>query len=270
MESTAQISEEKQAQVSRQSREVPGGKEQQARFRMYCNTYHNTFTKASESKPSDSYSCGNFMNMLSLFCDKSEYMRFAQKFSPLKVYDLNVVSMFNAQHKNRSVMNFMDSSFPNKIRFFFVSLRERLEPKRFYHFNSLIKLNSKISVKAQFQAFKFNDRQLKRLVSNFRHVKVLGIEFCELSIPKIPNFSKALQNCKINQLSLYGCGATHLSDWDYSLDQFKNLIKGLASSPDLKPSLTSVDIHDCQIDQYTAEGIFARNDLEGVEIITGQ
>ncbi|CAI2386127.1 unnamed protein product [Moneuplotes crassus] len=100
--------------------------------------------------------------------------------------------------------------------------------------NPLVRLSSKVAQRVSLHRFCIGFPQLKRLVGAYKHVRSLGFMFCRLSIPSVPDFSKALINCQIQELNLGGSGDSSLSDWDSNFDQFKNLVQGLASSPDLK------------------------------------
>ncbi|CAI2372219.1 unnamed protein product [Moneuplotes crassus] len=137
------------------------------------------------------------------------------------------------------------------------------------YFNLLINLSSKISRKVVFSRFSLNLRQLKRLIAAYKHVRVLRLPDCILSVPSAPDFSKALTNCQIQELDLSYSGESYSSDWENNLDEFKNLVEGLASSPDLRLSIRRVSILGCLITQNEAEQIFAVNELEQVKIMDG-
>ncbi|CAI2366064.1 unnamed protein product [Moneuplotes crassus] len=137
------------------------------------------------------------------------------------------------------------------------------------YFNSLIRISSKVIRVATFSHFCLNLSQLKRLIAAYRHVERLDICCCELSIPTAPDFSKALQNCQIEEINLLGTGSYSYKNWRDHPEEFNNLIQGFARSTDLRTSLRKVNIKNCCIKQSEAEEIFAKNQIRGVTIIGG-
>ncbi|CAI2371617.1 unnamed protein product [Moneuplotes crassus] len=142
-----------------------------------------------------------------------------------------------------------------------------MDLNRSNYLKPLLNLSFKVVQQVTFYNFCIAFSQLKRLVAAYKHVRDFTLYHCSLSIPRVPNFSKALTNCKIQQLNLNGSKGLYKSYRENNLYEFKNLIQGLASSPDLRSSLKDVYIFDTEVKKYEAEQIFEANNLGGVTII---
>ncbi|CAI2371907.1 unnamed protein product [Moneuplotes crassus] len=188
----------------------------------------------------------------------------------LKFFDIHFLCLGQIDSENnRFVLNFLQSSFPNKIRKLVFGSSGQIDLKRSSYLNSLTRLNSKVVQQVLFRYFSIGLPQLKRLVAAFRHVRTLRLTYCRLSIPSSPDLSKALKNCKIQEIGLIGCGDSDRSDWENNFDEFENLVQGLASSPDLRLSLDKVLVYYCEVTQNKVEQLFEENQLGGVNITGG-
>ncbi|CAI2371976.1 unnamed protein product [Moneuplotes crassus] len=196
-----------------------------------------------------------------------ESVKLAQSYKYLKFFDTHYVIFHDIVSKNRHFVNFLESSFPDKINILYFKSDYKMDRKRFNYLNSLVRISSKVLQKASFNSFCIDFPSLKRLVAAYKHVGVLGLWDCTLSIPSVPDFSKALSNCQIQVLDLNCSGGSDCSDWENNFDEFKNLVQGLASSPDLRLSLEEVDICDCLVNKDEAEETFEENQLGRVKII---
>ncbi|CAI2371932.1 unnamed protein product [Moneuplotes crassus] len=201
------------------------------------------------------------------FSDLSD-IKLAQSFDHFRLFDINLVNFFYAESKNRHFEDFLEFSFPNKTNELGFISGGGADMNKLNYLNPLTRLSSKVIQRVLFQSFCIGYPQLKRLVAAYKHVRELGLCFCKLSIPSIPDFSKALKNCQIQKLNLIATGSYGCSDWENNLDEFKNLVQGLSSSPDLRLSLKKVNIDMCEIIYDEAEQIFEANQLGEVEIIT--
>ncbi|CAI2371599.1 unnamed protein product [Moneuplotes crassus] len=186
----------------------------------------------------------------------------------LKVFDIVWLILGGIDSKNRRfVLNFLQSSFPNKIKELDFRSSGQMDLKRCNYLNSLTRLTSKVVRLVHFERFSIGLPQLKRLVAAFKHVRTLGLISCRLSIPSVTDLSKALKNCQIQKIDLNGSGDSDCSDWDNNFDEFENLVQGLASSPDLRLSLEKVDVTECGVTQNKVEQVFEENQLGEVNII---
>ncbi|CAI2385139.1 unnamed protein product [Moneuplotes crassus] len=202
----------------------------------------------------------------SLSSESLTSVNFARKLNKLKFFDIDHISISNFNSKAKHFSNFLNFSLPNRANRVNISSTNLVKLKSSRFFIPEIRSSSKTIKAVFFNTFWFNRRQLKRVITSFRHVEILGLDYCKLSVPNAPDFSKALKNCQINNLSFWGSGHPKLNNWVNNLDEFKNLIQGFASSPDCRLSLKTVCIKRCGIEVNEAEQIFAENQLEGVEI----
>ncbi|CAI2371949.1 unnamed protein product [Moneuplotes crassus] len=196
--------------------------------------------------------------------------KLAQSFKCLKFFDTNFAGFYGVDSKNRHFCDFLESSFPDKISGLYFNSSNNMDLKRSNYLNSLVRISSKVLQEATFNSFCISLSSLKRMVAAYKHVRVLGLYYFKLSISSAPDFSKALSNCQIQELELYGSGYSDRSDWKHNFDKFKNLVQGLASSPDLRLSLKEVDITHCGINQDEVEQTFEENRLGGVKITGGK
>ncbi|CAI2372009.1 unnamed protein product [Moneuplotes crassus] len=195
------------------------------------------------------------------------YVKFAQSMKYLKFFNINSIWFDDVDSKNKRFVDFLETSFPDKTNELCFRSDDGLDLNSSNYLNTLIRLSSKVTQKVEFIGFYIGLPQLKRLVAAYKHVRVLKLFYCSLSIPNTPDFSKALINCQIQELSLEGSGCSYKSDWGNNFDEFENLALGLASSPDLSLSLKKVYIYDCGVTQNEAEQIFEENQFKNVEII---
>ncbi|CAI2371910.1 unnamed protein product [Moneuplotes crassus] len=188
----------------------------------------------------------------------------------LKLFDINRIVFNYVNSKNKHFLNFLESSFPNKTNVLHFYSWNKMDLNRSNYLNSLLRLSSKVVQTVTIQYFCIGLPQLKRLVAAYKHTRGLVFLRCKLSIPSVPDFSKALTNCQIQKIGFEGSGNYYFSEWEDSPDQFKNLIQGLASSPDLRLSLKEVDIYCCRVTKNKAKRVFEENQLGDVEIIVGR
>ncbi|CAI2373139.1 unnamed protein product [Moneuplotes crassus] len=186
-----------------------------------------------------------------------------------KFCDINEIGLYVTKSKTKRVVDFLELSFPSKINCLYIRSWNQTDLNKSNYFRLLISLGSRVAHEASFRSFYISLRGLKKLIAAYRHIRVLCLSACKLSIPNVPNFSKALTNCQIQEIKLSYSGNSYSSDWKNNLYQFKNLICGLAGSPDLRSSLKEVNIHRCCISQNEAEEIFVENQLGEVKIIDG-
>ncbi|CAI2371178.1 unnamed protein product [Moneuplotes crassus] len=154
-----------------------------------------------------------------------------------KFFDVGNFGLVNIMSKNKLIFNLMSLSFPNKANTALIVSSSDIKLHNSLYFNILVKQRIKIMDRIVLSSFIFKERQLKRFISAYRHVKYLKLDSCTLSVPHIPNFSKALDNCRIQDLDFTKCGRSNFSNWARNLAEFRNLITGLATSACLRFSL---------------------------------
>ncbi|CAI2383454.1 unnamed protein product [Moneuplotes crassus] len=231
---------------------------------------HKIFPKKKEIEPLDSDSGEVSKRNSRLYIDFRDLRnaKLAQSFKHLKFFDTNFVDFGCVDSKNKHFCDFLESSFPDKTNHLCLYSWNKMDLKRSNYLNSLLRVSSKVLQRVTFDSFCIGLPSLKKLVTAYKHARVLRLWDCRLAIPSVPDFSKALTNCQIQKLGLDGSGCSDLSDWENNFHEFKNLVQGLASSPDLRLSLKEVVICNCGVNQIEAKNILEENQLGGVKIIT--
>ncbi|CAI2370801.1 unnamed protein product [Moneuplotes crassus] len=269
MEGRDEIDQEKYYQrISREESLLVESIEQQ--YQRCCDIYCNALLrniKASLPDPESDEHCVNFS--LGIHFGKSIHMKLPKNLKFLKFFNVDKVILKIDKCQTKHALNFIDFSFPDKTNVLYISLTGKMKLSCGIYFNSLARISSKVTQSVTLQWFCLNLHQLKRFVAAYKHVERLEVKSCKLSIPKVPDFSKALQNCKVQIIDLWRTGDYSYSNWRDHLDEFKNLVQGFSTSPDLKLSLREVCIWNCGIKENEAEDIFAENQLEGVKLMDG-
>ncbi|CAI2372239.1 unnamed protein product [Moneuplotes crassus] len=263
MESTPKTSKEKGTQKISVEKSVF----EETRFRTCQSILYKIFPNKREIEPLDLDSKIN-PEYSRLYIDSSDLrdVKLAQSFKHFKFFDINSVGFGCVDSKNKHFGNFLESSFPDKTNHLCLYSWNKMDLKRSNYLNLLLGISSKVLQEVSFRSFCIGLPSLKRLVTAYKHARVLRLWDCRLSIPSVPDFSKALTSCQIQELGLDGSGSSDCSDWENNFHEFKNLVQGLASSPDLRVNLKEVVINGCCIKQNKAEQIFEENQLGGVKI----
>ncbi|CAI2371938.1 unnamed protein product [Moneuplotes crassus] len=235
-------------------------------YQQFSSIFYRTFSREGYLNPSSSES-NSYSGSINFNCRSSAHMRFIQTLKFCKLLDANEIRFYNIKNKNKRIKNLLRFCFPNKANDLRVFSSSLMELNRSNYLNVLITLSSKVIRSVTLILFRLNMKQLKRLMAACRHLKSFNLYDCTLSIPVVPDFSRALINCNFQELSFFNCGDFYFGTWEYNLEEFKNLVQGLANSLNLRLSLKKVDISGCRINQKEAEEIFAKNQLTGVKII---
>ncbi|CAI2374655.1 unnamed protein product [Moneuplotes crassus] len=172
---------------------------------------------------------------------------------------------FKTARKNEALKLLL--SFPERVISFNFnnSLRDPINLPTLY-LDSIIRLNFRVLNKMRLECFCINFCNLKKFITSFRHVETLCIFLCKLSIPEIPDFTKALSYTNIQKFKLCWSGLPNANNWEENPEELTNLIKGLATSPDLKLSLQEVDLRRCGVDIAMATSLLEGNGFGSVKI----
>ncbi|CAI2369601.1 unnamed protein product [Moneuplotes crassus] len=184
-----------------------------------------------------------------------------------KLEDIGNITLCGVQRRNKNDHNLLDKVFPDRVNRFCIAARFLAFPNISVYFKCMDRLSFKVLCEMCFYQFFINKFQLKRLISSFKHVCFLEMQACKLSVPKVPDFSKALENTKIQELSLFESGSVYASDWANNFNQFENLIKGFSTSPDLRISLKQLDIENCCLKSDETLSILKENRFDQILII---
>ncbi|CAI2368742.1 unnamed protein product [Moneuplotes crassus] len=267
MESTVQTVEEKATEIS--SSEMSLLRESKSQENQRCaSIFYNVLSQEIKNGPLDSDSSEDFKyDEFILSFKNPKHAILAQKLKYSRFFKCEEILLFETHNRNRHILDFMNVSFPSQANGLYICSSNVSRLARSTYFAALIKISSKVICNAEFGSFLFNSSQLKRLMAAYRHVKSLSLKYCKLSIPSVPDFSRALRNCQIKSIDLLGSGGSCSSDWANHFDEFDHLIQGLASSKDLKLNLRSITIYNCGIELNKAQEIFRQNQLVEVQII---
>ncbi|CAI2373130.1 unnamed protein product [Moneuplotes crassus] len=229
--------------------------------------YYNIFQREIETEPLVSDPESYRKSGLEIDLKDLRYANLVRSLKYLKFFDVNKFILYRADSKNKHFEDFLESSFPNTTNQLYFLSENWMDLNKPNYLNSLTRLSSKVIQTVTFESFYIGLSQLKRLVVTYKNVRVLALVHCRLSIPSVPDFSKALTNCKIQELDLHESGNSYCSEWEKNFGQVKSLTQGLSGSPDLRLSLKKVDFTDCGVNQNEVEKIFEENQLGEVEII---
>ncbi|CAI2372104.1 unnamed protein product [Moneuplotes crassus] len=266
MESITKDIEEENTQIIRLEKSVLAKTKKQEVTT--CQSILDKVLQGQRVEPSDSdFDKFSINSRLNIWLNKIRDEELLKSLECLKVFDIDLLDLNGIGSKNRRFVNFLQSSFPNQIKYLVFCSSGQRDLERCNYLNSLTRLSSKVAHEVRLAHFSISLPQLKRLMAAFRHVRTLRLISCRLSIPSVPDLSKALKNCQIQGIDLDGSGHSDRSDWGNNLNEFDNLVQGLASSPGLRLNLEEVDVSGCGVTQNKVEQLFEENQLGGVNII---
>ncbi|CAI2366737.1 unnamed protein product [Moneuplotes crassus] len=269
MESDSLVTQERDYQRINLEKSISDESIQQE-YQRCCCIYDNVLSREIEASLPDLESNEHCVDhRFNTYIGDPNFIKLAKSLKFLKFFNVKRVSLKISKMRNKHNLNFLDFSLPNKTNELVVYLFPEVKINRGTYFNSLIMMSSKITCVVDFEFFCLSLRQIKRFMAAYRHVEKLRIWYCKLSIPTVPDFSKALKNCQIQEICLMGTGGKSYSNWGDHPEEFINLIQGFSTSLDLRLSLREVSIWNCKVKQREAEEIFAENQLEGVKVLNG-
>ncbi|CAI2359863.1 unnamed protein product [Moneuplotes crassus] len=237
-----------------------------------CNsTYYNTHLQQMNVRPLVFGSNLNKNVKLSpplklLFEDRTDLL-FSKALRSIRLYDINYLICYNILEQKRSCRAFMSCLFPKKASNFQVTSSWVSQVKFTSNLNHIIKISPRVLNLAIFSGFIINERQLKRLLSSFKHVHRLFLKYCIIYLPNAPNFSASLTNWKITRLYLEECDMSTGRDEDKDPKGFLNLIEVLTTCSDVKVCLRKVITGSSVKDLSKAREIFSKNGFGKVQII---
>ncbi|CAI2360262.1 unnamed protein product [Moneuplotes crassus] len=193
--------------------------------------------------------------------EDTENFDYIKELCPLKFFDIDKISLYSIKLKDKQIRNFIKYSFPDKINAVWASFRPTEMINNSKYFKYIISLSSKDLKEVRLSNFYFNSSQFKKLITSFRHVKMLDANLCRLSIPTPPDFSNSLKNSKIENFEFSGSTDKYNIDCKKSLNDYKNLIEGLGTSLDFRKSLKEIFIGSWGADYEEAYEFFQQSKL---------
>lgn len=196
------------------------------------------------------------------------YIKFIKSISPIPFFDLGRLTVYHIPGRNKHILNFISWLFPNKVDDFWINFSTQNKVTIFPYLQWITKITHRVLNKLWIGDSFISTKQLKRLFSAVKHLKEFGLYRCTFSIPLVYDFSKALVNCQIKQFQLVEPKLTDQRKWKSNIKEFENLIKGLATSLDLKQSLKEFEIRNSGIFKSTIQELLSANGFTSVILST--
>ncbi|CAI2371981.1 unnamed protein product [Moneuplotes crassus] len=210
------------------------------------DVYYNIYSKECEKKIVQTKSVDDkeIYSHIDLSLNRYKNIQFMGALQPISLMNTESLLLTMMKSKSKNLSKFLCSSVPQKVSevIFSSCIKERFLFSKY--FNQTMRSSSKIQTDACFAEFAISFRQLRRLISAYRHVEYLYLQNCKLSIPVVPDFSQSLKNAKIIKLDISESGLKRASDWKINPLELDNLIKGLTTSEDLRRTLIKIRLED--------------------------
>ncbi|CAI2374949.1 unnamed protein product [Moneuplotes crassus] len=194
-----------------------------------------------------------------------EDLLFINRINPITIPRLNKIIVHDFSKRNHKFESFLANCFPIKVSGLFLQSRHDTVPITPY-FNHIMKASGKITVELGFDNFNISEKQFKRIISTFKHVWNIKLTGCKLSVTKVIDFSAALNNLKLRSLSFERSGQVNRSNWKKNIHEFDNLIKGLATSEDLKQSLRWIYLKSCRLNKEITKNLITSSGFSNAKI----
>ncbi|CAI2375185.1 unnamed protein product [Moneuplotes crassus] len=171
--------------------------------------------------------------ILELNCRFRKESNLCNGLKPFVMFNLNKVSLNGLTKRRSYVKDFLTKSFPKKIVKLYISFNKPLKLNSAYYMNSMIKIGPNVQKIARFKCLWLNSKQLKRLLSAYKHVTQLSLSYCLFCLPAHVDLTMALKDTQITHLSFSYSSSADPSDWKDKPTGLLNLLKSLGTSLDL-------------------------------------
>ncbi|CAI2385657.1 unnamed protein product [Moneuplotes crassus] len=235
-------------------------------YKICKDVYEDTHSHEIYAEPLI-YDSEQHYDQFRLYFNKSQDLNFLRKLRLIKLFNTNAVVFDNTSDKNKNITKLLNSSFPSKAKeFLFVgSCRNSIKFSKYC--DPFCRISSRIVRKVFFSKLVINEHQLKKLMVSSRHVLTIRLVSCKLLINKVIDFSKVLKGTKVQKIDLTCCGKESESDWKTNPEQFSTLIQSLATSEDLKLTLSTLCLMFCEISISEAYRILKLHNFSSTKII---
>ncbi|CAI2386848.1 unnamed protein product [Moneuplotes crassus] len=169
----------------------------------------------------------------------------------LRIPDKNQIMIESKRFNALGV--FLFQNFPRRVQtcWLYYPLDDCLLPNHILP--QILRFSSSVKKEICFCGFQFNEKQLKRFLAAFRHVEIVEFYGCTLLVPRVPDFSLALKGSKIRVLRFTYISFSRKFNYFTGPNELKNLIEGLATSPDLKKSLQEFHLEGSRFEKELLE-----------------
>ncbi|CAI2370158.1 unnamed protein product [Moneuplotes crassus] len=203
---------------------------------------------------------------ISLDYSKRENRNYAKKNKFLGSFQIDRFQFFQSKMRNKHVVNFINSSYPNKVARFDICCGADSYFTPLHLPNSLMKVRCNVLDELCIYNFVISTYQFKRIMASYKHVGKISILMCDISISSEFDFSQALRNTKIKVLD-FECSIYKADSWFIEdSGEFNIFIDGLASSSDLMTSLERISFKSCEIEQDKITKILNLNGFNNILI----
>ncbi|CAI2373062.1 unnamed protein product [Moneuplotes crassus] len=157
------------------------------------------------------------------------------------------------------------SSFPKRVNSICMSACYDFTLNICHYFNEIMKRHHQVDQHLALIGFRISFRQLKRVIAAYSHVIAIYLDNCKITVSGIPNFTNSLKNTKIQTFSFNHQIDAENYSWDANPQEFVNLVQGLATSPDLRKSLSTIYTCNDEIQRDKVREILDENGFENVK-----
>ncbi|CAI2375113.1 unnamed protein product [Moneuplotes crassus] len=194
-----------------------------------------------------------------IFYDINEMILLMKQLHLLPLVDANIFALENLPKKNKHFHHLLNASFPRSVNKLILNAPLFKSCKISYYFANIMQNSFRVCNKIEFDSFILSKNQVKRLIISFKHVKLFTLIRCRISIPEPPDFSKSLKNAQICSINLYSSLKARVNNQEATIELFENLIKGLATSDDLKLALKEMNLTCNGLTKTAAQEILESN-----------
>ncbi|CAI2372002.1 unnamed protein product [Moneuplotes crassus] len=202
-----------------------------------------------------------------LFFGHQKDKEFIRKLGSIPFFTSNAIICDKTRNEHKYISKFLTTSFPMEVNEFAFSGNFGMKTNISKYFNSIMRLGHRVLKEVFFSCLLLNEHKIKRCLASFKHVKSFCVVSCKYSVPYVLDLSKALINTQIEKINLSYCGDSKNCDWKNNPQEFTYLIQSLATSVDLKLTLSEINIIHCKINRAEARQILQDNDLGSVQLI---
>ncbi|CAI2368991.1 unnamed protein product [Moneuplotes crassus] len=214
--------------------------------------------------------CENYYFGLGVNINRQSDKTFIKKIKFLRQIKMKRLYLKDIKSRNRYSVNSFFSSFPKlAVKFEIQSSNEatlNISP----YLEGITRNGLRVLNLICIDNFKLSHPQIKRVMTSCKHVEEVKFRFCQLSVPVIIDFSKLLKNTNIKILDLLGSKGFSSNDLESNYNSFytvfKTLAAGIATSADLKKTLTKISLDFCDLETLEARTILDHNGLENTEV----
>ncbi|CAI2370363.1 unnamed protein product [Moneuplotes crassus] len=187
--------------------------------------------------------------------------------APSKFFKADVFALEITKKQSQSTHNLLASKLPEKINKFSLNIQNVFILNNSLYFKEVIRISHKILKLIEIFGFRITPPKLRRFFSSFSHVETISLYYCKLPIADATDFSGLLVNTNIWRLILSSIFFVDLNGSESNPKGFATLIKGLATSSDLKSNLQEMFINTNKLTHDEVRTILDSNGFDKVTLL---